>query len=170
MKKLLAVIDYQNDFVDGALGFEKAQQIPVCEKIKKCIEEGYEVVFTLDTHYENYMETQEGRNLPVPHCIKGTKGHELYGDAKKYAENAKIFEKVTFGSVELAEYIAKGEYESVELIGLVSNICVISNAVTIKAHNPELQIIVDSSCTAAIDDDINKAALDIMRSVQVKVI
>ena len=170
MKKLLAIIDYQNDFVDGSLGFEKAQQIPVCEKIKKCIEESYEVVFTLDTHYENYMDTQEGKNLPIPHCIKGTKGHELYGDAKKYAENAKIFEKVTFGSVDLAEYIAKGEYESVELIGLVSNICVISNAITIKAFCPELPIIVDSACTAAVDDEINKAALDVMRGVQIQVI
>ncbi len=170
MKKLLVVIDYQNDFVDGALGFEKAQKLPVCDKIKRCIEDGYEVVFTLDTHYDNYLETQEGKKLPVPHCIKGTRGHELYGDAKKYAENAKIFEKNTFGSVELAEYIANGRYESVELIGLVSNICVISNAITIKAFCPELRIIVDSSCTAAVDEEINKAALDVMRGVQIDVI
>ncbi|NLD87425.1 MAG: cysteine hydrolase [Clostridiales bacterium] len=170
MKKLLVVIDYQNDFVIGSLGFEKAENLPICEKIKKYSSLGYEIVYTLDTHFDDYLSTQEGKNLPIYHCIKGTEGHKLYGEAKSLSKNAKIFEKNTFASIELAEYIKNGEYDSVELIGLVSNICVLSNAVTIKAYNPELPIIVDSKCTAAVTDKINEAALTVLRGLQIQII
>ncbi len=173
MKKILVVVDYQNDFVSGSLGFKKAVGLEhaIINKIEQYKTNGHEVVFTFDTHYDNYLQTQEGKNLPLPHCIKDTEGWKLYGAIKQFFDDStKAFEKSTFGSIELATYIAEGKYAQVELIGVVSNICVLSNAILAKAALPEAEIIVDADCIASNDDGMNTKTLDIMEGMQIKVI
>lgn len=173
MKKILVVVDIQNDFVDGALGTPEAESIidNACEKIKNF--EG-DIYVTLDTHFENYMETSEGKNLPVPHCIKGTKGWEL-NEKVQYALNLKEYKKVeknTFGSVDLPKLFSTKygtEPLSIELIGLCTDICVVSNALILKANFPESEIFVDSLCCAGVTNDKHLAALETMRSCQINV-
>ncbi len=167
--KLLVVIDMQNDFIDGALGSAEAVEIvpDVCEKIK---EFDGEVVFTMDTHTQLYLETQEGRKLPVPHCIKGTDGWELNSDVKALSEGHRIFEKPAFGSIELANYIADGDYKYVEIIGLCTDICVILNALLIKTFVPETPVIVDSFCCAGVTPEGHAEAIDTMRSCQIEIL
>lgn len=172
-KNVLAVIDMQNDFIDGALGTKEAQAIVgnVAEYIKKSMSDGVEVVYTRDTHFDNYMDTQEGKNLPVPHCIKGTRGWEIRDELKALQnDDTRIFDKLTFGSVELAEYL-KGMVglESVTLIGLCTDICVISNAMVIKANLPEVQIKVVESCCAGVTPQSHKNAVEAMKMCQVAV-
>lgn len=174
MKNILVVVDIQNDFVDGALGSKEALAIidRACEKIKAF--DG-DIFVTLDTHGEDYMNTQEGKKLPVPHCIKGTDGWRLNADIEKALEgkNVTIIEKPTFGSQKLAELISekyKNEALSVELIGICTDICVISNALTIRAHNTECEITVDSSCCAGVSPELHEAALTVMKSCLINVI
>ena len=173
-KNVLAVIDMQNDFIDGALGTKEAQAIVgnVAEYIKKSINDGVEVVYTRDTHFENYMDTQEGKKLPVPHCIKGTHGWEIC-DALKALQSpdTRIFDKLTFGSVELVEYLKDIEgLENVTLIGLCTDICVISNAMVIKAHLPEVRITVVESCCAGVTPQSHKNAVEAMKMCQIAVV
>ncbi|MBC5583761.1 cysteine hydrolase [Eggerthella guodeyinii] len=183
MKRLLIVVDYQNDFVDGALGFPGAEKLagPIAAKIEAYRERVDEIVWTLDTHRRDYLETREGRNLPVEHCIEGTPGHALYGEiASLVRPMDEVFSKPTFGSAELFEWLrvaqlaaaelGKPPFESIELVGLVSNICVISNAVLAQAACPEVPIIVDAACTASFDPDLNEKALDVLEGLQVEVI
>lgn len=174
MRKALIVVDIQNDFVDGALGSKEAVAIigNACRKIR-----GFDgdIFVTLDTHGEDYMNTQEGKKLPVSHCIKGTDGWRLNGEIEKALEGKDfaVIEKPTFGSKELAELISekyKGEELSVELIGICTDICVISNALTIRAHNTECDITVDSSCCAGVTPEAHNAALDVMKSCLINVI
>ena len=174
MKKLLIVVDMQKDFVDGALGSKEAVAIVdnVVNKIKSF---GGDVIVTYDTHFENYMETQEGKNLPVPHCIKGTDGWKLNEkvqavlDGREYA----AIEKPTFGSTELPEYI-KANYGTteldIELVGLCTDICVVSNALLLKANFLEAKVSVDASCCAGVTVDSHNAALTTMKMCQVNVI
>lgn len=171
MRKLLVVVDYQNDFVDGSLGFSAAVSLhdKICQKILEYKEEGQMIVFTLDTHESNYDATQEGRNLPVAHCIRGTVGHDLYGRVQSLSLEYEKFEKPAFGSDLLYEYLKKSSYESIEFVGLVSNICVLSNAVLAKTALPEAQIIVDAACTASFDQVMNDKTLDILEGLQVLV-
>ena len=173
-KNILAVIDMQNDFIDGALGTKEAQAIVgnVARYIKSAIDNGDEVVYTRDTHFENYMETQEGRKLPVPHCIKGTDGWEICDELRALRnETSKIFDKLTFGSVELASYLKTVTgLESVTLIGLCTDICVISNAMVIKANLPEVEIKVVESCCAGVTPQSHKNALEAMKVCQIQVI
>lgn len=171
--KLLIVVDFQNDFVTGSLGFEKATLLDsiIASKIDKYHQEGNDVIFTFDTHYDDYLETQEGKKLPVKHCIKGTIGHNLYGEtAKRLTEKDKIIEKEVFGSSELGLYLKDNFYEEIELVGLVSNICVISNAVIARTFSKESRIIVDASATSCFDEELNKKALDVMEGLQIEVI
>ncbi len=172
MKKCLIVIDYQKDFVDGALGFPKARELEdgIAKKIRLYRENGDDVLFTLDTHDGGYLDTQEGKNLPIPHCIKGTPGHELYGKAAGLRqEGDRCFCKGAFGSGELFLYLREHPYESIELVGVVSNICVLSNAVLAKTALPEVPVLVDAKCTAAPDEETHKKALDILEGIQVQV-
>ena len=163
--KYLVVIDVQNDFVDGALGSPEAQN--VIEKIKEKIDSfDGEIVYTRDTHKENYLETQEGRMLPVIHCVEGTKGWQISDEIEV---KGRIFNKPTFGSIELAQYLKENKAESVELIGLDTDICVISNAMTIKAFMPEVPIFVDADCCAGTSEENHKKALDVMKICQVTV-
>lgn len=173
MKKLLIVVDYQIDFVSGSLGFDKAKDLdlPISKKIIEYRNNCDEIVFTFDTHKEDYLNTFEGKNLPIPHCILNTNGHDLYGTVGlNYNKNDITFYKNTFGSDELYEFLKSNKYESIELVGLVSNICVLSNAVLARTAQPETQIIVDSNCTASNDDTLNKETLDVLKSLQIKVI
>jgi len=174
MKKILIVVDMQKDFVDGALGTKEAVAIvdAVVEKVKNF--DG-EVIFTRDTHFENYMETQEGKNLPVVHCVKNTDGWQIIPklDVLCKEMGCKCYDKPTFGSTELAEDLKKayaaGEIESVELIGLCTDICVVSNALMIKAFMPELPVALDSACCAGVTPAKHEAALETMRSCQILV-
>ena len=176
MKRLLVVVDMQRDFIDGSLGTKEAQEIVpnVAEKIKEYQNAGDQVVFTFDTHYENYLETQEGKRLPVKHCIKGTEGWEL--DKALQDFQGIHCEKNSFGSDNLASIIRhlysihhnKGFY--VELIGVCTDICVVSNALLIKSIEPEVRIVVDASCCAGTTPEKHKAALEVMKSCQIDVI
>ncbi len=170
-KKLLVVVDYQRDFVDGALGFDgaKALEMPIYNKIREYISTGNDVVFTMDTHEQKYLLTQEGKKLPIKHCIKGTSGWELYGKVDRIADGLTKIEKPSFGSLELAEYISRGEYSLIELVGVVSNICVISNAVIAKAASPESEIFVNAKLVASNDESLHSKALDILENLHVTV-
>ena len=173
MKKLLLVIDMQNDFIDGSLGTKEAQKIlpAVIEKVR---EFDGDVIFTRDTHFENYMETQEGRRLPVPHCIKGTAGWELAPELERLRaeRNAPVFDKLTFGCRELPAYLAESYpegLESAELIGVCTDICVISNALLLKAFFPELPVSVTASLCAGVTPESHEIALKAMKMCQIEV-
>lgn len=168
----LIVVDYQNDFVDGALGFKEAKTIGprIREKIRAYHEAGQTVIFTMDTHYDDYLETEEGKNLPVEHCIKGTFGHKLHPDAaEEKSSRDMVFEKHTFPSIALANHLESEAFDAVELVGLVSNICVISNAVIAKAALPNARIAVDASATAGPDKDLHEKTLDVMANLHIHV-
>lgn len=173
--KALIVVDMQNDFVTGSLGSREAVTIAPHVAEKAGSFDGL-LVFTKDTHDESYLSTQEGKMLPVEHCIKGTEGWALIPELEKIAEerNAQVFEKGAFGSTDLACFIRdeyeKGYISEVELIGVCTDICVISNALLIKAFAPELPVFVDSSCCAGVSPERHNAALETMRSCQVSVI
>lgn len=168
MKRLLIVVDYQNDFVAGSLGFPKAVNLeePICRKIAAYRNRGDEIVFTLDTHADDYLTTQEGRRLPAPHCLKGSEGWQLYGKvASLKAPRDKVFEKPTFGSMGLMEYLRDGSYAAIELCGLVTNMCVLFNAVIAKTAQPEAEIIIDETCVASNDESLHKKTLDVLASI-----
>ena len=167
MKKVLLVIDMQNDFIDGALGTPEAQAI--VENVKKKIE-GFDgqVWYTRDTHPENYMETREGKNLPVPHCIKGTAGWQIT-DALSALACHRIIDKPTFGSTELQALLVKEGMEDITLIGLCTDICVISNAMLCKAALPEAEITVDAACCAGVTPESHLRALEAMQICQIRV-
>lgn len=169
LKKLLIVVDMQNDFIDGALGTKEAKAIvpAVKKKIEEYQGEDCEVLFTMDTHYENYLETLEGKKLPVLHCQKGTRGWELCPELEGF--EGKRFEKPSFGSVEMARYVGAGEYESVELAGLCTDICVISNAMLVKAVLPGTPVSVDSACCAGVTPESHRNALEAMRMCQIDI-
>ena len=174
MKKILVVVDIQNDFVDGALGTPEAQAI-VENAARKIKDFDGDIFVTYDTHFENYMETKEGEKLPVPHCIKGTGGWELnpkIADALKN-KNYKAIEKLTFGSTELPNLVKEliGDDKSeITLIGLCTDICVVSNALILKANLLDAEIFVDSACCAGVTPATHNAALDTMRCCQINII
>ena len=172
MRKILVVIDMQNDFIDAALGTKEAAGIVEAVKEKIRSYPGSDVVATMDTHGEDYMNTQEGKYLPVPHCIKGSAGWEIRPDISALLTNAKIYEKPTFGSLEMAAELKKlsmNEDIELELIGLCTDICVVSNALLLKAAMPEVKISVDASCCAGVTPEKHLAALETMRSCQIQV-
>lgn len=172
MNDILIVVDMQNDFIDGALGTKEALAIVprVLEKI-----EGFEgrVIFTRDTHFDNYMDTQEGKNLPVPHCIKDSEGWQIRAELDELRTEPAI-DKPSFGSVELSAMLARENAEkpigSVTFIGLCTDICVISNAILIKAAMPEVPVIVDAACCAGVTPESHNNALEAMKMCQISVI
>lgn len=173
MKKILIVVDMQKDFVDGALGTKEALAI-VDNVVKKIEDFDGDLIVTYDTHGDDYMSTQEGKNLPVPHCIKGTDGWKLDSRVQTALEGReyKAIEKPTFGSTVLVDYL-KGKYADeeldIELIGLCTDICVVSNALLIKASFLDAVVSVDSSCCAGVTVDSHNAALTTMKMCQVHV-
>lgn len=171
MKKILIVIDMQNDFIDGALG--TAEAVGIVENVKRKIR-SYppgDVIATMDTHGEDYLQTQEGKNLPVTHCVRGSEGWQLRPDIAELL-SGQIYEKPTFGSVRLAtdlkERLAREPFE-LELVGLCTDICVVSNALLLKAMMPEVSISVDASCCAGVTVETHRAALQTMKTCQIKI-
>lgn len=173
MNRVLIVVDYQNDFVSGALGFPGAEDLaePIAARIKEYRANGDDIVFTVDTHGPDYLDTQEGRKLPVPHCIRDTEGWYLHDKVAQAAKDKdEFFCKATFPSLELGQYLEECEYTQVELCGLVSHICVLSNAVMAKAALPEAEIVVDAALTASNDPGLHEKALDVLEGIQVTVL
>lgn len=166
MKKTLIVVDMQNDFIHMALGTPEAVRIVprVKEKIRRCLEEGWEIIYTRDTHGEDYLRTPEGRKLPVPHCIRGTEGWQIAEGL--YVEGCKIIDKPDFGWPHWREE----DLQVVELIGLCTDICVVSNALIIKATFPEAVVSVDASCCAGVTPATHEAALTTMAMCQIDII
>lgn len=170
MRKVIVVIDMQNDFIDGALGTKEAQvMLPhLVAKLER--EKDALLIFTQDTHSKNYMETQEGRNLPVPHCIKPEKGWEIAPSLQPFVKKAAaVIEKPAFGSLVLPKAVAKLQPDEVELVGLCTDICVISNAMILKAAFPELPVAVDASCCAGVTPASHDNALQAMKMCQVDI-
>ena len=171
-KHCLIVVDMQNDFIDGALGFEGAEKIvtSASEKIKEARKAGHTIYFTMDTHEDNYLDREEGKHLPVKHCIEGTKGHALHPKIESLkTDEDTVFTKHTFPSLDLGNTLRQKGFDSVELAGLVSNICVISNAVIAKAALPNAQINVDAKATAGPDEVLHEKALDILENLHVQI-
>lgn len=175
MSRYLLVIDMQNDFIDGALGTKEAEAI--VSKVENYVKtfDG-NVIFTRDTHQADYLETQEGKNLPVVHCIEGTEGWKIKECIKKVLEekNAKVFDKPTFGSKELSRYLLeeneKALIEEIILIGLCTDICVISNAMLVKAYLPEVPVKVVADCCAGVTPESHNNALEAMKMCQISVL
>ena len=169
MKKLLIVVDMQNDFITGALGSPQAVRIlpNVIAKVEGYKRDGCKIIFTRDTHGEDYLSTQEGKYLPVAHCIVGTEGH-LIADGV-YVDGCDVFDKPNFGSIELAKQVAEGGFDEVELCGLCTDICVVSNALILKAQLPETAVSVDARCCAGVTEESHNAALLTMKMCQVNV-
>ena len=175
MGNYLFVIDYQNDFVDGALGFPGAEALD--EKIAAKVR-AYgpgKVLFTRDTHFENYLQTREGKNLPVVHCVKDTFGWQVYGQTAKALEEvgAPGIDKLVFGmdvTAPATAAVLPKQADRIELVGLVSNICVVSNAVVLQSRYPEATIVVDAACTDSFDKTLHAKVLDVLEGFQVQVI
>ncbi|MBR4881044.1 MAG: cysteine hydrolase [Clostridia bacterium] len=170
MKNILVVVDMQNDFIDGALGTKEAEAIvdKVVDKIKAF--DG-DIYVTYDTHFENYMDTDEGKNLPVRHCIKDTEGWQLNAKVRAVLDEKDCvteIEKYTFGSILLPELIEPEDDMTIDLVGLCTDICVVSNALILKAHFPESRIRVDSSCCAGVTPETHNAAIATMKMCQIK--
>ena len=169
MSKILVVVDMQNDFIDGALGTPEA--VAIVPYVKELIE-GFDgkVLFTRDTHFENYMDTEEGRNLPVPHCIKGTEGWQIRAELDALRTTEAI-DKITFGSRDLVDVLAaEGEIESITFVGLCTDICVISNAMVVKAFYPEIPLLVDAKACAGVTPESHFRALEAMKICQIKIV
>lgn len=170
MRKTLIVIDMQNDFIDGALGTKEAQAI--VPNVKRKIEEyrarGDDVVFTKDTHYANYLDTKEGKHLPVEHCIDGTNGWLISDEL--WRDDCPVVCKETFGYIFWNMYFQFEDVEEITLVGLCTDICVVSNALILKAMFPEIEITVDASCCAGVTPESHKAALMTMKMCQINVI
>lgn len=167
----LIVVDMQKDFIDQALGTKEA--VSIVDNVVNLVKDfAGEVIFTRDTHKENYMDTFEGKNLPVPHCIFNTEGWEICDELKPYVK--RVIDKPTFGSVDLMEVLKKenkvNPISSITLVGLCTDICVISNTLLIKAALPEVEIIVDASCCAGVSVESHKNALNAMKMCHIKII
>ncbi len=170
MKKALIVVDMQNDFISGSLGSKEAQNIisNAKEIIEQCANDEYDIIFTRDTHYDDYLESEEGKKLPVKHCIVGTEGYEIVEELADYADI--IVNKETFGSIKLAEYCKKEDYKVISLLGVCTDICVISNALIIKAQMPNVQVNVYKDCCAGVTPELHQNALNVMKSCQINIL
>lgn len=177
MKRILLVVDVQEDFVSGALPGENALDRigNMVNRLEKAKKDGDYIIFTQDTHYkETYLDTQEGKHLPVYHCIKGTKGHEIYRDLQVFIDDkTPVVEKETFASFELAQLVGerlKEGYDAIEIFGICTDICVINTAVLLKNMYPEVPIYVNGSCSAGVSEKLHQEALSVMESFQVHIL
>ena len=170
MKKVLIVVDMQKDFIDGALGSPAAQKIvsAVKDRIAEYIVNGDTIIYTKDTHDDNYMNTNEGKHLPFPHCIGGTEGWEIPSDI--YVEGCKVILKPAFGFINWTSVSELADADEIELVGLCTDICVMSNAIILKALYPETKVAVKKNCTAATSDTAYNASMTIFNSCQVDLI
>ena len=173
MARLLVVVDYQNDFVDGALGFQGAELIApvIASLINEFRNNNDDVIFTFDTHDEDYMNTTEGQNLPIKHCLKGTKGWELYPLIAPLVKDSQVFEKPGFGNMQLGHYVEEHHYDEIYLCGLVSDICVFCNAVIVKsAASPYAKIKVVRNATSSYDLEMQEKAFDVLKHLHIEII
>ena len=173
MKNVLVVVDMQKDFIDGALGTKEA--VAIVQNVKEKLDEleqdeNVEIVFTRDTHHKNSLETSEGKKLPVPHCIEGSDGWRICKELTEYSQDRWVFDKPTFGSIELTKYAMNNKYEEITLMGLCTDICVISNAMLLKAALPEAAIYVIEDCCAGVTPESHKNALEAMKMCQIEII
>lgn len=174
MNKLLIVVDMQNDFLFDALANKEASAIvpALRDKIKKYKDEGYTIVFTRDVHEKNYLHTEEGKNLPIEHCIRNTKGCEIIDYLKEFIDNnVKVFDKDTFGSKRLFKWleICDINFTEIELVGVCTDICVISNAIIAKTVRPNAHIVVDASCCAGVTPESHDNAINAMKSLHIEI-
>lgn len=174
MNRYLIVVDMQKDFIDGALG--TAEAVKILPAVVQAVSDfDGTVVFTRDTHGEDYLSTQEGKNLPVPHCIKGTDGWQLADALQTFAEanGCRIFDKPAFGSLELCHFLAqanrKTPIDEIVLIGVCTDICVISNALLLKAALPEVPVAVVADCCAGVTPESHSNALEAMKPCQITI-
>ena len=170
MKKALIVIDMQNDFVDGSLGTPEAKAIvhAVTARVKAAVQNGEKLIFTQDTHHNDYLQTVEGENLPVEHCIKPSHGWGLVSSLIPYAKDAIVLEKPTFGAAGLPQHVV--DCNEITIIGLCTDICVISNAMLLKAFLPETKICVDSTCCAGVTPESHNRALEAMKMCHIAIL
>lgn len=171
MNKLLIVVDYQFDFVTGSLKVPGAKELEpyIVSLIKEYRDNGDDVIFTMDTHDEDYLSTEEGKYMPTPHCIRGTDGYKLYGKVGKISGGSLIFEKRAFPSSQLCFYLRGARYTEVTLVGLVSNICVLSNAIMAKAALPFAHIVIDAKGSASNNPELEKKAYDVCEGLLIEV-
>jgi nicotinamidase-related amidase len=178
MSRVLVVVDYQNDFVDGSLGFNQSESIAgnIYSLVARSVKNGDLVIFTKDTHYEDYLKTREGRFLPVEHCIKGTKGHQLFGELKIFEDeirpNVIVLEKSDFGCDKLCEAIEEafgGEPDEIDFCGVVTNICVISNIVLCQTHFKKAKLSLHLDACAALGD-MQKHAVEVIKGLGVEIV
>ncbi|MCR2038628.1 cysteine hydrolase family protein [Campylobacter helveticus] len=170
MKKVFVLVDYQNDFIDGSLGFEKAPSIK-SEILKLLSEFEGDLLITYDTHLEDYLQTREGQNLPIKHCIKGTKGWDMPSEFAPFLSKAKkIFHKNTFGSIEFANFIEKSDYEEIHFCGLVSHICVFFNVILAFCAKPNAALILHKNATTSFDEALENHAFELLKSYGVKLV
>ncbi len=177
MSQILVVIDYQKDFVDGALGFSEAAMLEdkIYDKVDKYLSKKGNVFFTFDTHFSDYAKTREGKNIPIPHCLYGTEGWQLYGKLQKYSSseitNTYRIIKKTFGSKSLPFVVDSiiPKVSEIEICGVVTNMCVISNAVILQSHFPEARIMVNAGCCASFDKELHEKALDVMLAMNIEI-
>ena len=176
MNEIFVIIDYQKDFVDGALGFEKAKTLEnkIFEAVEKALDEGKKVFFTLDTHTDNYMSTREGKNLPVPHCIDESDGHRLYGMLENFydKDGVVMVKKSGFGSSTLADIIKNtcGVPDVIEMCGVVTNMCVIANAIVLQTEFENADIRILSDMCASFDDELHNKAIDVMKNMHMTIV
>lgn len=170
-KRLLIIVDFQNDFVEGSFSFPEAKDIELrlLELIKQFEESKDDIVFTKDTHDENYLETEEGKHKPIPHCLKNTLGAEIYGRVGEISKKYLIFEKDTYGSRDLYEYLRANDYDEVVLAGLVTSICVFSNAVIVKTALPNAHVIVDTKGSDDPNKELEMKTYDVLRNIDVEI-
>ncbi len=180
-KKVLVVIDMQNDFITGVLGNKECVEVVanVINRMKRAKEEGWHIICTKDTHEEDYLKTGEGKRLPVKHCIRGTEGAELIDEIKaleKEWEEESVFltesplEKSAFGSTELSRILSTYDINEIELIGVCTDICVISNAMILRSDFPNIEVSVNSNCTAGVTVESHKNALNAMKGCQIGIV
>lgn len=176
MQRILVVVDMQRDFVDGALGTAEAVKIvpDVVKRVTEGIENGERIFFTRDTHQEDYLKTQEGRNLPVEHCIQGTEGWQIIPELQQFIQGRTVIDKPTFGSQRLGQLLLKANeeepIEQITLVGVCTDICVISNALLAKAFLPEADIRVKAECCAGVTPESHENALNAMRVCQISIV
>ncbi|MSN96313.1 cysteine hydrolase [Campylobacter sp. FMV-PI01] len=171
MKNLLVVVDMQNDFIDGSLGFKNAKDIipNIIKKLEFYNKNQNDIIFTLDTHTNNYQDSIEGKILQIKHCIKDTFGHKIHKDLEAFAKNHLMIQKSTFGSFELGEIIKYKNYNSIELCGLVSDICVISNAIIVKSASPNSKIFIDAKAVSSSNLYMQKIAFELMKNLHIDI-
>lgn len=169
--KLLIVVDFQNDFVNGSLGFDGAAHLEehIVSLIQSYKQEGHDIIYTLDTHQSDYLNTYEGQYLPIEHCIENSEGWQLYGKVKDLLKDCLYFKKETFPSLDLANYLKDKNYDHITFVGLVSHICVISNAIMAKAALPQAHIVIDLKGTSSVDSKTHNECINVMKSLQFEI-